>query len=402
MEEFDTIRNTFSAEEVTIGSGKKVWWICPNGHSYQTSLPNRIKMNTGCGVCSHKVFLKGYNDLETTHPEIAKEFDSEKNELSPNQVMAGSNNKKYWFRCPRGHSYQATLLNRKKGRNCPICVKEMHHSFPEKAIVFYLNQAGLDIKQNYLHPKMKRMEIDVFVSELSVGIEYDGRAWHKDCERDIKKDKLCDENGIKLIRVREKGCCEYNSSAYIITIEPNNIHELEIAIKKILLRIVSQKNIDINIERDRSSIYSLLELNEKQNSMYDIFPEIMEFWDDSMNGGLNPRQLSKSSIKKIHLKCANNHTWVSVARDFEKSRKCPICSGYKILAGYNDLATTHPNLKEAWSPKNTVDITHFSYGSQYRAIWYCNRCGGEYTLRIADRVKRKTDCPYCQKKKEYR
>lgn len=28
------------------------------------------------------------------------------------------------------------------------------------------------------------------------------------------------------------------------------------------------------------------------------------------------------------------------------------------------------------------------------------RCGGEYTLRIADRVKRKTDCPYCQKKKD--
>ena len=72
--------------------------------------------------------------------------------------MAGSNNKKYWFICPKGHSYSATLLNRKKGRNCPICAKEMHVSFPEKAIFFYLKKYNFEVKENYRAPYLKNKE----------------------------------------------------------------------------------------------------------------------------------------------------------------------------------------------------------------------------------------------------
>ena len=82
-------------------------------------------MHTGCPYCSNKKLLSGYNDLATTHPEIAKEWDYNKNNgITPSDVMAGSNIKKYWFICPNGHSYSATLLNRKNGQGCPECAKE--------------------------------------------------------------------------------------------------------------------------------------------------------------------------------------------------------------------------------------------------------------------------------------
>ena len=42
------------------------------------------------------------------------------------------------------------------------------------------------------------MELDLFFPELNLGIEYDGRAWHKNLERDLKKDKICESNNIKL------------------------------------------------------------------------------------------------------------------------------------------------------------------------------------------------------------
>ena len=29
---------------------------------------------------------------------------------------------------------------------------------------------------------------------------------------------------------------------------------------------------------------------------------------------------------------------------------CPYCSGRKVLAGYNDLATTHPDIAAMWHP----------------------------------------------------
>lgn len=167
--EFDTTKNNFSMNEITIGSGKNVWWLCSNGHSYQTSLSHRIKMGTGCGICSHKVFRKNENDLLTTHPEIAEEWDYEKNKVSPNEVMAGSNNAKYWFICSKGHSYDATLLNRKKGRGCPTCSIERHTSFPEKTIFYYMKKYFLNVEESYHSSVLGTKEIDIFLLDYNVG-----------------------------------------------------------------------------------------------------------------------------------------------------------------------------------------------------------------------------------------
>ena len=103
------------------GSKREVWWRCDKGHSYHASVYRRLKVGSGCGICSHNILMKNENDLLTTNPEIAQEWDYDKNDCNPDEVMAGSNIKKYWFICPKGHSYQATPLSRKKGSNCPVC-----------------------------------------------------------------------------------------------------------------------------------------------------------------------------------------------------------------------------------------------------------------------------------------
>ena len=42
LKEWDYKRNTeISPEEVTHGSGKKVWWICSNGHEWQAQISKR-------------------------------------------------------------------------------------------------------------------------------------------------------------------------------------------------------------------------------------------------------------------------------------------------------------------------------------------------------------------------
>ena len=122
LKEFDENKNNFDISELFPKGDVEVWWICPKGHSYSTKIKSRTRNNTGCPYCAHKTVLKGYSDLATTHPNIAKEWDYKKNEgVTPFDVMAGSNNKKYWFKCSKGHSYSSSLLNRKKGRGCPYC-----------------------------------------------------------------------------------------------------------------------------------------------------------------------------------------------------------------------------------------------------------------------------------------
>ena len=66
----------------------------------------------------------GFNDLETVAPELAAQWDSEKNkELTPRQVTAFSN-KKAWWRCPRNHSFQAAISARSRGTGCPYCANK--------------------------------------------------------------------------------------------------------------------------------------------------------------------------------------------------------------------------------------------------------------------------------------
>jgi hypothetical protein len=62
----------------------------------------------------------GINDLATTHPHLAAEWDPEANDLTPQQVSAGSQYPARWV-CPTGHRWQALVGNRTRGFGCPYC-----------------------------------------------------------------------------------------------------------------------------------------------------------------------------------------------------------------------------------------------------------------------------------------
>lgn len=397
IEEFDTAKNGFTMQAITKGCGKGIWWICTNGHSYNASLHHRINMNTGCGICSHKILLSGYNDLQTTHPDIAKEFDVERNGTTPDRVMAGSVKAKYWFVCPKGHNYSTTLLNRMHGRNCPICSRDRHISFPEKALLFYLSRYFTTVSENYRAEFLGNKELDIYIHCKRYAIEYDGRAWHRSVKRDIDKDNICSQNGVTLIRVRETGCPEYESTSIKYYVAPDSDRELEEAICSVINTIdpTLSKSIDICIERDRTHIYELMELSEKNNSIISRRPEIRAFWDHELNGILLPEQVSFSSTKRIHFACAQGHKWTSSVRSFYATPHCPICSGKRIVRGFNDLGTTNPELKAFWSERNRLNIGKYSPGSNVIVFWKCDKCNGEYSMRIAEKVRKKTGCPYC-------
>ena len=97
-------------------SNKKVRWICSNGHTWDASVAKRTN-GTGCPYCSGNLVSVGFNDLVTTHPQIAAESVG----WDPTTVSKGSITKKKW-RCPSGHLYEATPNNRCSGKGCPVCI----------------------------------------------------------------------------------------------------------------------------------------------------------------------------------------------------------------------------------------------------------------------------------------
>ena len=84
LKEWDESRNfPLTPDTVSYGSKKKVRWTCENGHSWQTTVHVRSE-GSGCPYCTGRKVLPGFNDLETLYPDVAAQWDREKNgSLSP-------------------------------------------------------------------------------------------------------------------------------------------------------------------------------------------------------------------------------------------------------------------------------------------------------------------------------
>jgi hypothetical protein len=117
-----TLNGDLQPTDVTSKSGRKVWWQCSNNpnHEWQATVAGRSN-GSGCPYCSSIKILPGYNDLATTDPELAKEWNYGKNDtLMPTDVSKGSNRKVWWI-CENGHEYMSAPHNRSKGKGCPYC-----------------------------------------------------------------------------------------------------------------------------------------------------------------------------------------------------------------------------------------------------------------------------------------
>ena len=120
--EWDREKNgSLRPSDVLPGSAKYVWWRCKQGHSWSARIISRTRGN-GCPVCDGKAVIPGENDLKTLCPELAKEWNFEKNGgLTPDQVTVYSN-KKVWWKCRLGHEWQAIIGSRTTEKaGCPYC-----------------------------------------------------------------------------------------------------------------------------------------------------------------------------------------------------------------------------------------------------------------------------------------
>jgi hypothetical protein len=104
---------------VTAGSNRKFAWLCnqipDHPHTWTMTVSARTRGH-GCAVCAGMQINVGFNDLATTHPEIAAEADG----WDPTTVTAGSNKLRAW-RCPRGHKSKRSVAQRTQGYGCAVC-----------------------------------------------------------------------------------------------------------------------------------------------------------------------------------------------------------------------------------------------------------------------------------------
>ena len=133
------------------------------------------------------------------------------------------------------------------------------------------------------------------------------------------------------------------------------------------------------------------------NSLAEVRPELVPEWSEK-NLPLTPDEITFGSNKKVWWRGACGHEWQTSVKARSNGEKCPICSGARVIAGINDLATLEPLLEKQWSEKNKIKPTEVSIGSHKKVIWRCEK-GHEWEAAVKSRTINKTGCPYCSHNK---
>lgn len=404
--EWHPAKNTCSPSEVMPGTHKKVWWVCSLGHEWEAEIKSRTS-GVGCPYCCGKRVLKGFNDLATIDPELAKEWHPTKNgTLTPEDVTDASG-KKVWWICKNGHAYESTVYNRKAGKGCSICADSLRTSFPEQAVYYYIKQEFPDAISGYKEFFNSSMELDIYIPSLKVGIEYDGRVYHSSTGnrlRDQRKYNICRQNGICLIRIQEMmpftmlTLCDYK-------IEIPNASEkyLNWAINNLCYHL--GKIVMPDVRRDRKQIQQYL---DKRNwSLAEAYPEIASEWDYEKNAPLLPESFAPHSNEKVAWICKDcGYKWDASIGDRTRpdNTGCPDCARKRMsrkniatrIRKGGSLAMNHPELLEEWSYEKNADISPdlVTPGRSKKAWWKCKVCQYEWYASVFDRVKGR-GCPHC-------
>lgn len=388
-------------QDCTLNSSRIVWWKCPKSHEWRALISNRNK-GRNCPFCGNKKILPGYNDLETTNPKLASEWNYNKNgKLKPSDVFAKSG-MKVWWECKKGHEWQATIASRGGGRECPICSQNLRVSFPEKTIFFYIRRVFPDAIENYKPSWLNRKELDIYIPSKKIGIEYDGVFYHENEKRDMEKDQLCSKQGVTVVHIREKSlsCKALKSIVFTLPKEINgNIEDLIPGLKF----LEKQLKVDLNIyiPRDYDEIRSMVVSFDLENCIAKTHPELLDEWDYEKNGevGNTPENVSFGANIFIWWKCKKGHSYRTKLNNKTSSNTgCPYCANKKVLKGFNDLATIKPEIAKEWDYEKNGDLKpeDILSGSHKKVWWRCSECGNEWGT--SPELRKNTRCKKCNRK----
>jgi hypothetical protein len=140
----------------------------------------------------------------------------------------------------------------------------------------------------------------------------------------------------------------------------------------------------------------------KDNCLKTRNPSLARQWHPKKNGDLTPENVTVSSNKKVWWVCAKGHEWQAIVSNREIGNGCPYCAGKKVNKE-NCLKTKNPSLARQWHPFKNGDLTPEDVTSvSGKKVWWLCEKGHEWIVKISDRTKYNTGCPYCvQKSAEY-
>ena len=147
--EWDYTKNKLSPYEISYGSNKKVWWICPNNHSYDMAPKQKTQLvrPQGCPFCANMRVDKT-NSIAALKPDWINEWNFDRNGARTPHNVGIQSNKKNWWKCAEGHEWSVSPNSRVTySTGCPNCAKSGYK--PELDGYLYLHKIQVNNKVGF-------------------------------------------------------------------------------------------------------------------------------------------------------------------------------------------------------------------------------------------------------------
>lgn len=328
-------------------SGKNIWWQCKTNpeHTWQMVLLARTAQGQGCPYCSGRRTDTGRNDLATRFPDIAAEWDYEKNStnpalagVTPTSVAAGSNKKVSWIGNDCGHTWEAIIQSRTQGTNkCPYCANR-------KVLAGFNDLASA-------------------TQHTTVTAE-----WHS--ANELKPTEVMPSSNKKV---------RWQCSA-------NPEHSWEAMINN-------------RTSKGSGCPHCYREgLRQGETVMLTALPLLAAEYSRTLNDEA-PETIATGSDKLVWWECSedNRHVWQSkVVNRAHKGGGCQVCAGRQLVPGVNDLASNpdYAYLVAEWHTDNPLSPSEVIAGTENKHKWKCTQ-GHEWEASIYTRVRMNQNCPQC-------
>lgn len=407
LKEWDYEKNIIDPSTIPSSYKKKVHWICSKGHKYETTVMSRAIQGTGCPYCANEKVMPGVNDLKTKNPELALEFDLEKNEIDIESLMPYSN-VKVWWKCKNyGHSWEATVGDRTSGKGCPYC------SNPPRKILKGFNDlftTNPELKEQW---DFDRNNKDPY--SISKGSKYkaywicnNGHSWKADVSS-----RACNHNGCPYCSqgtqtsIPERIIYYYLSKVFN-DIEHNekyqymNGYELDIYIPSLNVAIEydgERWHQDVLKDKIKDELCSkngikLIRIREGNLPVYKS-----DSYFISVKNASNTMNYMNNVVKEI-IQYLNDNYILSIDLDINVKRDYnEVITDINHEKVSDSIGELFPLAVSEWHPTKNGKLSPFYFkpNSNIKVWWKCSKCNYEYEAVIESRfgTGRSSGCPSC-------
>lgn len=332
---------------------------------------------------SPRKIVVGINDLASTHPDLCLEADG----WDPCNFSAGMARKVNW-KCSKGHTWEARIQQRAIGVGCPFCANsgrralagetDLATTHPEIALSAYEWDpknyvAGSGKKQKWLCERGHVYEATIV-----------SRTYGVNCV-------ICSNNQV-LSGFNDLGSRNPEMASEANGWDPKTV--LFSSTKKMSWKCRNSHIWEVSVVsrfkyKTGCPFCSGHRVIKGETDLFTLRPDLASEafnWD--------PTSYKVGSKLKLSWKCPKGHVYKATINDRSRklnARGCPYCSGKKVLVGFNDIKTTHPDKSKmafGWDP------TKYSFGMVVKLEWKCPK--GHIWKQSPNSVcSSKFGCPVC-------